>query len=116
VSLGVTVITSILARSDYQLIKIQWFAKQIPGGWTWNVSCKPFAISTVFCAKSRKSFRFEITFQLVSFSHFIQCLRQVSLAPFFQARFAAFTHTTNGEVETGHQFFFFLMMSQSISE
>src|SRR5262249_13820590 len=32
VSLGVTVITAILARSDYQLIKIQWFAKQIPGG------------------------------------------------------------------------------------
>jgi len=32
VSLGVTVMTAILARSDYQLIKIQWFAKQIPGG------------------------------------------------------------------------------------
>jgi hypothetical protein len=30
----VTVITAISARSDYQLIKIQWFAKQIPGGWT----------------------------------------------------------------------------------
>jgi hypothetical protein len=32
VSLGVTVIAAILARSDYQLIKIQWFAKQIPRG------------------------------------------------------------------------------------
>jgi hypothetical protein len=32
VSLGVIVITAILARFDYQLIKIQWFAKQIPGG------------------------------------------------------------------------------------
>lgn len=31
-SLGVTVITAILACSDYQLIKIQWSAKQIPGG------------------------------------------------------------------------------------
>jgi hypothetical protein len=27
-----TVIMAILSRSDYQLIKIQWFAKQIPGG------------------------------------------------------------------------------------
>jgi hypothetical protein len=44
VSLGVIVITAILARFDYQLIKIQWFAKQIPGGL--NVSTRlPGAIS-----------------------------------------------------------------------
>jgi hypothetical protein len=33
---------------------------------TWKVSCKPFAINGDFFAKSRKSFRFELTFQVVS--------------------------------------------------
>jgi hypothetical protein len=32
---------------------------------TWKVSCKPFAINGDFFAKSRKSFRFELTFQVV---------------------------------------------------
>ena len=39
-----TVITAILSRSDYQLIKIQWLAKQIPGGF------KIMAVFVVACA------------------------------------------------------------------
>ena len=45
-----TVITAILARSDYQLIKIQWFAKQIPGGSSYSSEGGSFQVGVSIAA------------------------------------------------------------------